>query len=67
MVIRVTEQYRNIAGQCLDKLVRAFFKTGKENKESVRKAWDRLRSLPYPKQLYFSEKYYDGRMPWQEG
>ena len=45
----------------------AFYKTRKQQNESLERAHARLRSLPADQQAHISEAYYFGTMPWRKG
>ena len=44
----------------------AFYRTQEDKKESLQKAYERLRSLPEEEQRRISDTYYNGRQPWKE-
>ena len=43
----------------------SYYKTRTQYVASLRAANERLRSLPYGKQIHIAEKYYSGVMPWR--
>lgn len=44
-----------------------FKQTGKQQQEIRRSVFKRLSSLDGKLQLYISDKYYNGSMPWKKG
>lgn len=44
-----------------------FRQTGKQQEEAQKSVFKRLSSLDGQLQLYISDKYYNGSMPWQKG
>lgn len=44
-----------------------FMKTPEQQKESYKNSHERLKTLSRETQLYISEKYYGGAMPWNKG
>lgn len=51
---------------CNSKIECGFFKTMSDHVESCNKAYERIARLPENDQLWISEKYYGGVMPWKE-
>ena len=45
----------------------SFAKTKEEAETSLNKAFKKLASLDKEKQIYISDKYYDGSKPWLKG
>lgn len=45
----------------------AFYQSKKEARESLYYAYARLCTLSAAEQQRIADKYYDGKMPWQEG
>lgn len=44
----------------------SFYRTAKQLAESERKARELLVSLPEEKRQWISDKYYEGKRPWEE-
>ena len=51
---------------CPGSLECPFYKTKAKLEEGQQKAFERISRLPRTRQLDIAEKYYDGKMPWNE-
>ena len=45
----------------------SFYKTSDQYEKSRKKANARVAGLDYGRQIEIAQKYYNGKMPWQEG
>lgn len=53
-------------GKCIGHIRCTFYATKAQHKDSVLRAYARLRMLPPSKQDYIAKKYYGGEYPWNQ-